>query len=194
MGETLLKQEFREKDVQRMRNIVKGKYGDSTGTQIGYSKKDEEHKEGDIWEENDKMWTIKNGIKQSFTKLDNVKETFRMPLICPKCQNRMKGNSDKKMFRIHGECATCVAVKESALKREGKYEDYVREFVNRNINTDLEEAEQFIMEFAQSSVSRFVTEDGDIEESAGDVDKKAIVEKWKSEMEELKKKIKTNEA
>ena len=41
-------------------------------TQIGYTKEYVEHKEGDVWEENGKQWTIKNGIKQTVTKLDAV--------------------------------------------------------------------------------------------------------------------------
>ena len=61
----MLKKEFRKKDVNRARNLITGNTGASTGTQIGYSKKEEDHKEGDIWTEGRKTWTIKNGIKQT---------------------------------------------------------------------------------------------------------------------------------
>ena len=43
-----LKKEFRKKDVNRMRNLIQGKTGASTGIQIGYKKKEEDHKEGDV--------------------------------------------------------------------------------------------------------------------------------------------------
>ena len=39
-----------------------------------YVKKQEDHKEGDVWEENGKQWTIKNGIKMTISKLDLVKK------------------------------------------------------------------------------------------------------------------------
>lgn len=192
MSESLLKKEFKEKDINRIRNIVSKKYGNSTVSQIGYLKKEEEHQEGDIWEENDKMWTIKNGLKQSYTKLDSFKKTMRIPLVCPSCKSRMKSEIDKKMYHIHEECATCVAKKESLIKLNGGYQDYVKSFVNKNMETYLDEAEQFMMEFAESIASKYVTEDGDIEETAGQIDKDAIIEKWKQEMIDMRNQIKNS--
>ena len=57
-----------------MRNLITGNAGSSSETQIGYSKKEVERKEGDVWEENKKTWTIKNGIKQTVPKLDSKKK------------------------------------------------------------------------------------------------------------------------
>jgi len=73
MSESVLKKDFKEKDVQRLRNLVQGKYGEKTSTSIGYTKQQEFHDEGDIWEEDGRKWTIKNGIKQNVTKLDKAK-------------------------------------------------------------------------------------------------------------------------
>ena len=50
---------------------------------IGYSKKQEFHGEGDVWEEDGRQWTIKNGIKQNVTKLDKAKKEVTLPLFCP---------------------------------------------------------------------------------------------------------------
>ena len=61
----MLKKEFKKKDVQRARNLIQGKTGASSETQIGYKKKQVEYKEGDVWTEGRKTWTIKNGIKQT---------------------------------------------------------------------------------------------------------------------------------
>ena len=67
----VLKKEFAKKDVERIRNLVKGKYGDKTRDSVGYSAPTEFHKEGDIWESKDgRTWTIKDGIKQNITKVD----------------------------------------------------------------------------------------------------------------------------
>ena len=70
----MLKKEFKRKDVNRARNLLTGKTNASTGVQIGYSTKQEDHKEGDVWTEGKKTWTIKNGIKQTVSKLDVIKE------------------------------------------------------------------------------------------------------------------------
>ena len=98
--ETVLKKEFKQRDVERLRNLVKGKYGERTTVGIGYSKPKEFHNEGDVWEENGRQWTIKNGIKQNITKLDKAKKLVVMPLFCPCCNNLMKKKNDK-LFYIH---------------------------------------------------------------------------------------------
>ena len=77
----MLKKEFKRKDVERMRNLIKGDTGKSAELQVGYTAKKEDHKEGDIWEEGGKQWTIKDGIKQTATKLDRVKKEAIMPFF-----------------------------------------------------------------------------------------------------------------
>ena len=59
MSDNILKKEFNKKDVERLRNLVKSKSGERTSQGIGYTKKQEFHKEGDIWKENGRKWTIK---------------------------------------------------------------------------------------------------------------------------------------
>ena len=70
----MLKKEFKNKDVSRLRNLITGKTGESSVTQIGYQKSKKTYKEGDIWTENKKKWTIKDGIKQTISKLDAIKK------------------------------------------------------------------------------------------------------------------------
>ena len=36
MAENYLKKQFKKKDVQRLRNLIQGKYGDKTKKQVGY--------------------------------------------------------------------------------------------------------------------------------------------------------------
>ena len=81
----MLKKEFKRKDVERVRNLIRGKSGDSSETQIGYNKKIKNYKEGDVWKEGRKTWTIKNDIKQTISKLDAIKKEIFMPLCCPEC-------------------------------------------------------------------------------------------------------------
>ena len=86
----MLKKEFKRKDVERMRNLITGNAGSSSETQIGYKKKRIEYKEGDVWTENKKTWTIKDGIKQTVSKLDKIKKEVFVPLFCPECSKVMK--------------------------------------------------------------------------------------------------------
>ena len=49
-----------ESKVQRMRNLLTKKHNAKTKIQTGYNKKNVIRKEGDIWEEGGKTWTIKD--------------------------------------------------------------------------------------------------------------------------------------
>jgi 3-methyladenine DNA glycosylase AlkC len=79
-----------------MRNLIQGKTGIlHLANQVGYKKKTIDYKEGDIWTENKKKWTIKNGIKQTISKLDAIKKEVFVPLCCPKCSKVIKHRLDK---------------------------------------------------------------------------------------------------
>ena len=67
MKENILKKEWSKRDVKRARNLLSGKTNERTIKGVGYSKKNKFHKEGDIWEENGRKWTIKNGLKQNIS-------------------------------------------------------------------------------------------------------------------------------
>jgi len=189
MADTQLKREFKERDVARLRNIITKKYGNATGIQVGYEKQSEDHVEGDVWEESDKTWTIKDGIKQTVTKLDAIKKASRMPIVCPSCKKSMKTSLDKKMYPIHSKCFNCVVETESQMKLDGTYEEYMRNIINKNLVTHIEEAEKFIEEFVNTNKESYVTEQGDVEDWSGGVDKNKMAEEWKKELEEMRELI-----
>ncbi len=168
MSDTNLKKEFSKRDVQRMRNIITGNAGGSTGVQVGYSKQSQDYTEGDIWEENGKQWTIKNGIKQTLTKFDKLKKMVVLPLCCPKCNKPMPSDEyNKKMWSIHNMCLKCVVEMEAEIKRTGKWEEYEKQMMNLNKNSMVDDFEQAFEEFINAKTDTFVTEQGDIETWSG---------------------------
>ncbi len=192
MSESQLKREFRERDVQRMRNIIKKDYTAKTVTQVGYTKSQVEHKEGDVWEEKGKQWTIKNGIKQTVTRFDKLKEALNIPLTCPKCDKAMKNHTlNKKMWPLHKMCFNCVVEMETELKRTGQFEEYARSLTTRGIKTHIDELEQFVLEIAlEDSNEGFVTEQGDVEKWAGKgIDKQKITAELQEYIQKLKEHI-----
>ena len=193
MSDNVLKREFKERDVQRMRNIITKDYTAKTVTQVGYSKAQIEHKEGDIWEEAGKKWTIKNGIKQTVTRFDKLKESINLPLTCPKCGKAMKNhNLNKKMWPLHKMCFDCVVVMETELKRTGQYEEYVRNLTTRGVKTYITELESALLELAlEDSNEEFVTEQGDVEKWAGKgIDKQKLAEEIQEYIQKLKDHVK----
>ncbi len=168
MKETQLQKSFKETDISRIRNIIEGRYGEKTKTQVGFTQNKQEHKEGDIWQENEKTWTIKNGLKQTVTKLDSIKELTRFPLKCPCCSKAMKPNTyNKKMYSIHGKCFDCVLEMETKLKIEGKFEEYEKNLLNQNRTSHLDEFDNTLDEYSKSINEQFITEDGTIEKWLG---------------------------
>lgn len=165
--ETLLKKEFKEADIQRVRNIVNKDITSATKQQVGYKKQTKRHKEGDIWEEGGKKWTIKNGIKQNITKLHNIKKAVRVPLRCPNCGGPMQHHLAKKMYKIHGFCFDPCTVKyEASLRKAGLYQQYENRMMQGNMQQFIKDIEQWAQSHIEMS-SNFVTEDGDIESWKG---------------------------
>jgi antirestriction protein len=178
MSESKLQREFRERDVQRMRNLITKDYSAKTQSQVGYSKEYIERNEGDIWEENNKTWTIKNGIKMTVSKLDDIKKILQLPLVCPKCSKHMKNYElNRKMYSIHKMCFDCVIEFETKLKVEGTYKEYERNLINKGLDVYIKELEDFMLELAlNSNEESFITEAGDIEKwSGGNIDKQTII-------------------
>jgi len=188
MEESKLQREFKGRDVQRMRNIITKDYNAKTTTQVGYTKAQVEHKEGDVWEEGGKNWTLKNGIKQTVTRFDKLKESIMLPLACPSCGKALKNDTlNKKMWPIHSMCFDCVITMETELKRTGKYEEYVRNITNRGIKTYIKDLEDALLEIALESNESFVTEQGDIEKWGGNgLDTKKISQDIQEHIQELK--------
>lgn len=160
--ESLLKKEFKEKDVNRVRNLVKKDYSGKTISSTGYTKVKTFYSEGDIWEENGRMWTIKNGIKQNITKLNSAKQAVKVPLKCPKCNGSMKHWLAKKMFKIHGFCFNCTVEYEAELRRAGLYKEYEQAMIKGGIKAFTKDLEQWVLNKLDEN-STFVTEQGDIE-------------------------------
>jgi len=182
----MLKKEFQERDVNRMRNLITGDVTAKTGIQTGYEKQQQDYKEGDIWEERGKRWTIKNGIKQTVTKFDSIKKLAQLPLSCPECNKPMHTTSlNKKMYAIHQKCFECVVLMETRLKAEGKYEEYEKQLLNGNKNSLLDDLSQAIDDWMNQSDS-FISENGEVEswskgQNMDDVykDAKDLIEKGK---------------
>ncbi len=178
MGESLLKKEFKSKDVNRARNLITKDFSGKTVDGIGYTKAQVAYKEGDIWEESGRTWTIKNGIRQNITKLDGAKKALQTPLACPKCGGSMKHHLAQKMYKIHKMCFDCVIDYEAELRKAGHYESYEKNMMQGSMKAFARDVEQWVLD-TLSETNSFVTEQGDLED-------------WNSNDENFKKQINNN--
>ncbi len=167
MSENVLKKEFNKKDVERLRNLVTKKSGNSTVVGIGYGKKEEIHIEGEKWVENDRTWTIKDGLKQNITKLDRAKELYLHPLFCPKCCKIMKNRNDSDFYKIHKMCFNCVIELEEELRQSEKWEEYQIKIHNDEIDNKIKEFKIWINNKSNESNDTFFSENGELEKWNG---------------------------
>lgn len=177
MSESVLKKNFKSADIQRLRNLMTGKQNEKTATGIGYSKKQGYYEEGDIWEEDGRKWTIKDGIKQNITKLDKAKSEIVLPLFCPCCSNLMKNKHDKLFFIQYKRCFNCQIEFETEIRKLGLWEEYEKNIINSDIDHLIKDYDVWMNEIINSSNESFITEAGDIEKWVGSTKKKLLESK-----------------
>ena len=177
--DNVLKKQFAEKDVNRLRNLVKGKHANKSQVSVGFTKGQEgPHIEGDIWDEADKTWTIKDGIKQNVTKLDAAREAVNLPIFCPSCKKPMKPHLDKKWYKMYHRCFNCQIDFEAEIRRQGLWEEYQKVIFNSDIEGLMENFQIWIdEEIENQSNQTFVTEAGDVEKWTGSAKNKLLESK-----------------
>lgn len=146
------------------------------------------HKEGDIWTEKGKTWTVKNGVKRTVSKFSKVRKDIQTPLCCPKCSKTLK-HVDEKFYKFNNVCMDCTIEFEHELVKQGKYKDYEKARILANAKGYILDMDQFFSEYIQNTIEQsFVTEDGDVERWIGNPTKK-VEEIVKPKIDELKEQI-----
>ena len=185
MSDNVLKKEFSKSDLHRARNLVTGNTGARTTEGVGYTKKHNHYKEGDVWEQEGRKWTIKNGLKQNITKMDKFKKIGKIPLFCPECNNLMKKNLDKKVFPAYQKCFDCIVDYEAELQKQGNSEEYFQGLRNQHIDGAIESYKLFMETQMKESNSNYVTESGDIENWKGGMSKESMEKELQEGVEYL---------
>ena len=183
--DNVLKKEWSKKDVTRARNLIQGKINTKTTEGIGYSKKEEFHKEGDIWVENGRKWTIKKGIKQNITKYDNFKKAVKTPLFCPSCDKQMKFHMDKTIFKIHKKCYNCLIEFEHSLRTMGVWDVYEKNLHNGELDAFIKDFKLFVDDKLKTTNNSFISEDGDVQKWVGGYNEERVSEGLKKTIEYL---------
>jgi len=177
--DNVLKKQFQQKDVQRLRNLVQGKHGDKSSLSSGYTKIQESpHIEGDVWTIGDTKWTIKDGIKQNVTKLDSAREAVNFPIFCPSCKKPMKPHLDKKWYSMYKRCFNCQIDFEYEIRKQGLWDDYEKMIHNSDIEGLIQEFQIWVdEEIEHNTIQSYITEGGDVEKWTGSVKNKLLESK-----------------
>lgn len=138
-----------------------------------------DRKEGDVWEDiHGKTWTVKNGVKQSVTKLDGAKT----PFWCPKCSKPMNHRFDIKFWRIRGHCMDCNIATEAELRRTGQWQQYEKNIMLRNYIAEVNDKIAELQHYHDTvSKPEFVN---------ADETRILMIEKWDVDIEKIKADLK----
>ena len=191
-----MKKGISESKVKRMRNLLTKKYNDKTKIRSGYTKKETIYKEGDMWNENGKQWTIKNGIKRTINKLSSARKILKTPLCCPKCNNSLNHPAHKAMYRRWGMCLICTTKWEHEMRENGTYAEWYKQFDEKNFNAFLQDVTVEYKEWLEGRDSKhFITEAGDIEDWSGGQDSKELEKEFNDKVKLVleKRNAKANE-
>lgn len=133
------------------------------------------YEEGDTWEDLDgKKWTIKNGIKQTVTKLDAAKT----PWFCPQCTKAMSHRFDTKSYNTLGKCYDCAIKEETKMRYEGTWEEYSRQQLQKNYIAGVKDKIAELQHYHDTvSAPEFVHADGE---------KILMIEKWDVNVDKVK--------
>lgn len=176
-------------NLNRIKNILAGDVSSATKTIVGYKKEKIIHKEGDIWEENGKTWTIKDGLKQTFTKLDAARKTILIPLACPKCNKSLKHELDRRAWKITKKCFDCNIEEETRMRADGTFEEHTRKLYKDNAMAWLREKRGQFNDYISSvgTLNGFVTENGTVEDWYGGLDKQKLIDQFEEDYSKMEK-------
>jgi len=186
-----MKKNISKNKVQRMRNLVTGDYTSKTSVQSGYKKaSDSSKKEGDVWEERGKSWTIKNGIKQTITKLDIAREYARIPTHCPKCDAKMNKQQHKFMYRRFKHCLFCQTNAEQDMRDAGTYEAWKDQQISINFEKWLYKSKEEFKDWLKTrKAKKQITESGDIEDWSGGKSDEVLIEEFDIYIQQEREKL-----
>ena len=92
---------------------------------------------------------------------------------------------DANYYKSYGTCLNCRTEFETKLKVEGKWEEYVNNTFNLEIDQTIIEYKNYFKEKLKESTKGYITESGEVEQWLGSIDKDRAQESLDSVIEYL---------
>ena len=125
------------KNIEKVKKLIAG-VGGKGGIRVGYTPKSVSmRKEGEEWTEaNGRSWKIENGKRKQITKVPP-----RGFDKCDDCEKLILKTVDQQTYNRFKKCKYCQIDFEMKLKREDKWEDWVKEMEEKRWEAVLAEYE-----------------------------------------------------
>lgn len=174
-----------QQKLDSMRNEMAGKISKFDRPIFGYQSPTITRTEGEVWLDDDgKTWTMKNGLIQSISKLQDAKT----PWWCPKCEKAMGHRFDDKFYKLYQMCYDCTIKHHTNMMLDGSWEVFEKRMVRANemawLKDHIMECKEYIRNFKTPQVH---FENGGWEELAN-------IEQFKELFESIRENISLCEA
>lgn len=100
-------------------------------------------KEGEVWEEDGKMWKLKNGVQISVPRISSTIINDK----CSKCESNIETRLDKHYYAIRMLCTNCVIKEETQMRIKGTWDEFEKNEVNKNVANYIEQLKLDIDEY-----------------------------------------------
>ena len=126
------------KNIEKVKKLIAG-VGGQGSIRVGYTPKSVSmRKEGEEWvDARGHRWVIKDGKRKQITKIPP-----RGFDKCKDCEKLILKTLDQQTYNRMQKCYHCQLYFETELKREGKWEDWVKEMETKRWEAVLAEYEQ----------------------------------------------------
>jgi len=166
--------EFKKKYMHPTRRklvdmVQTGKY--DKNTTVGWTKKKESHKVGDVWEDEHSKYEQKEGYVLKTGKnseaLQEIRKYLEEKSKCKnaECKTIKKSAKDLKFIQNGGFCMNCTSIRETELRAVGLFQEYqdYKIFTRMIVfgKTKLEELKQSLKDI--KPFYEYVNEDGTVE-------------------------------
>ena len=157
--------------------------------QVSFTKTTE-HKEGDVWKEKGKTWTIQNGIKITISVLDNIRKETHIPHLCPQCNRPMNKKLDVKFYTLFKMCMDCKIEEDTELIKKGKFDEYAKEYTKKNKLNWFEDLKAQLADFIDNHDNQYLyNEFGEKEEWSKEMSKEELKKIFDKQIIEIEKQI-----
>lgn len=124
------------------------------------------HDIGDTWtDENGIEWEQRAGYQIKKSKLEQIRKDFiknHSNITCPQCGKKIEHWMDKEAMRLERMCQSCQLKRETEMKINGTFDDYVIEKSKRNARSFIRESEAEMNQYIKDirRLRGYVNEDG----------------------------------
>lgn len=158
-------------NIDAIKKLLDGTHKSQTKTNVSFadiipSDSNTSHNIGDTWtDEHGIEWEQRTGYQIKKSKLEEIRKEYinkHSNIICPVCGKKIEHWLDKEAMRLEEMCQSCYLKRETEMKINGTFGDYIAEKSKRNARYFIKESEYEMNQYIEDirKLRGYVNEDG----------------------------------